>query len=492
MLGMADGNGILGRPLTGADWFVSKREVRYASNGLVYERPDLSCSGRVRHRSCLVIFAVLAGWTGLLLPGVFIAGAQAISIIGFTLLIVMRMALVVRGGVLRLTATEHACDRSASAMSSQILPVYSVLIPLYKEAGSVRQLVEGLKALDYPLDRLEVFFLVEQEDAATRETLEALSMPAHWPILILPDGQPRTKPRALNVALARLKGRFVTIYDAEDRPHPGQLKAAVKALQSGGADLACVQAPLRAYNDRVSWISGQWALEYDMHFGLVLPALAKARRPIALGGTSNHFKVDILRSVGGWDAWNVTEDADLGLRFARLGYRISTIDLPTLEEAPEKISIWMPQRSRWIKGYMQSASVLWRAPGRVVADMGLASFAASQVLLGGAIISACLHGPFALLCLLYMVTPEWTLPASYIALMLAGYSVQMLAALLAPGRKDMRRLGLVLTAPLYWPLQSFAAMRALYELATVPHMWSKTPHALTALDVSSQSFEVRA
>ena len=492
MLGMADGNGIFGRPDARADWFVSKREVRYASNGLVYGRADLSCSGRVRHRSWLVIFAVLAGWTGLLLPGAFLAGFQAVSMIGFTLLIVMRMALVIRGGVLRLATTEHACDRSASAISSQIWPAYSVLVPLYKEAGSATKLVEGLKALDYPLDRLEVFFLVEQEDVETRETLEALSMPDHWPILILPDGQPRTKPRALNVALARIKGQFVTIYDAEDRPHPGQLKAAVRALQSGGTDLACVQAPLRAYNDRVSWISGQWALEYDVHFGLVLPALAKARRPIALGGTSNHFKVDILRSVGGWDAWNVTEDADLGLRFARLGYRISTIDLPTLEEAPEKISIWMPQRSRWIKGYMQSASVLWRAPGRVVADMGAASFAASQILLGGAIISACLHGPFALLCLLYMVTPEWTLPASYIALMLAGYSVQMLAALLAPGRKDMRRLGLVLTAPLYWPLQSFAAMRALYELATMPHMWSKTPHALTALDVSSQSFEARA
>ena len=331
-------------------------------------------------------------------------------------------------------------------------------------------------------------FLVEREDDETLQMLKFTSLPAHWPILVLPDGQPRTKPRALNVALAKLRGEFATIYDAEDRPHSGQLKAAVRALRAGGKQLACVQAPLCAYNMRSSWIAGQWGLEYDIHFGLILPALAKASRPIALGGTSNHFRVRVLREAGGWDAWNVTEDADLGLRFARLGYAVGTIDLPTLEEAPEKLSIWLPQRSRWIKGYMQSASVLLRRPRLVASQMGTGSLLASQVLLGGAILSSCLHGPFALLCLLSVFVPGFVLTPAFAGLLAAGYSVSLLSALLAPGRKGFARIGLALSAPVYWPLHSVAAGRALYELATDPHMWSKTPHALTSLDVSQKSF----
>lgn len=487
---MADGGSTVNRQNAKAARFVSKRDVRYASNGLVYDRPEFSCAACGRQRSGLVICAIFAGWCGLLFPTVFLAGCQAFSVVWFTLLICMRLALVLKGGVLRWQQKTTAKRREPNEpyQESVIWPRYSALVPLYKEAGSVPKLVEGLKALDYPLKQLEVFFLVEHEDEETQDALNRLDLPAHWPVLVLPDGQPRTKPRALNVALERLTGQFLTIYDAEDRPRPDQLKSAVRALQSGGPRLACVQAPLRAYNDRMSWTSGQWAMEYDVHFGLILPALAKAKRPIALGGTSNHFRVDSLRRVGGWDAWNVTEDADLGLRFARLGYHIGTIDAPTLEEAPEAMSVWLPQRSRWIKGYMQSASVILRRPGEAAAQMGVMSLLASQVLLGGAILSACLHGPFALFCLLCLLLPGVALPPVYVVLLLAGYGVNLLAALLAPGRKDMRRAGLVLSAAFYWPLQSLAAFRAIYELATDPYIWSKTPHALTELDVSEQSF----
>ena len=286
---MADGGSIFNHEKAKTARFVSKRDVRYASNGLVYERPEFSCAPRGRQRSGLVVCAIIAGWCGLLCPAVFLAGAQALSVVGFGLLIFMRLALVVKGGVLRWRQKASAKVHEQH-QESVIWPRYSVLVPLYKEAGSVPKLVEGLKAIDYPLQQLEVFFLVEREDGETQEALRQLHLPAHWPVLVLPDGKPRTKPRALNVALERLTGQFLTIYDAEDRPHPDQLKSAVRALQSGGYRLACVQAPLRAYNDRTSWVSGQWALEYDVHFGLILPALADAKRPIALGGTSNHFR----------------------------------------------------------------------------------------------------------------------------------------------------------------------------------------------------------
>lgn len=463
--------------------YVSNSDVHLASHDLIRHHALWSCSNKVRHRSGLIVFALLAGCFGLFQPVLFLGVANLLSVAGFTLLIGMRLALVLRGATCRWRTVAQEAQKHDADIE---WPRYSVLVPLFKEAGSVPKLTGGLKALDYPQDRLEVIFLVEAEDKGTLNALQSVALPAHWLILVLPDGQPRTKPRALNVALARLTGELATIYDAEDIPHPGQLKAAVRALRAAGPGQACVQAPLRAYNGRASWIAGQWALEYDTHFGLILPALAHAGRPIALGGTSNHFRVTALRHAGGWDAWNVTEDADLGLRFARLGYSVGIIELPTLEEAPEKLSIWVPQRSRWIKGYMQSAAVILRQPCLAMAQMGASSFVASQVLLGGAIVSACLHGPFALACLISFLVPAFALNPFCFGLLAAGYIVNLFAGALSPGPKDLRRLSLILTAPLYWPLQSLAAARALWELAIDPHMWSKTPHALTQYDVSHQ------
>lgn len=498
---MADGGADLFQLWQKQTPLVTKRDVRYASHQLIRARPDWSCSNKVRHRSALVAASVIAGCFGLFQPLLLLGLVNLLGIIVFAVLIALRAWLVMSGAVLRRAAPcenipEHLTQGGRlvddALERSQIWPRYSVLVPLYKEAASVPDLVDGLKQLDYPLDRLEVLFLTEMEDKSTFEALQAISLPSHWSVLSLPDGAPRTKPRALNVALAKLLGEVVTIYDAEDRPHPQQLKWAVSALARGGETMACVQAPLRAYNHRSSWIAGQWALEYDVNFGLILPALEKADLPITLGGTSNHFRVQALREAGGWDAWNVTEDADLGLRFARLGYKIGTIDKPTLEEAPERLSVWLPQRSRWIKGYMQSAAVILRRPRAAIRQMGLRGFLASQILLSGAILSACLHGPFALFCLLCLLLPGLALPPACLGVLIAGYAVHAMGAFFAPGKRGRRRVWMIATAPLYWPLQSLAAFRALYELATAPHIWSKTPHALTALNVSEQSFEAHS
>lgn len=458
---------------------VSRRDVRLASKGLLYRHPEWSCASEVRQSSFLKQMAVITGCFGLFQPALFITLIYA-SLLGlFTLLISMRLTLCLRGGFkTRLPSADVLTMETA-------WPAYSVLVPLYKEAGSLPRLVESLRQLDYPAHKLEVMFLVETDDTETIQAARRLSLPPNWKILVLPDGKPRTKPRALNVALAKLTGQIVTIYDAEDHPHPAQLKTAALALREGGPRLACVQAPLRAYNARSSWIAGQWGLEYDIHFGLILPALAKARRPIALGGTSNHFRVSALQDVSGWDAWNVTEDADLGLRFARRGYKIGTILPPTHEEAPERADIWLPQRSRWIKGYMQSAGVLWRRPAKAIRQMGFVSFLSSQTLLIGAIASACSHGPLAVLCCLAMLLPGFSFSAWSIALLLTGYIAHCIGVILAPGRLGARRILLMLTAPIYWPLQSLAAGRAIYELAKAPHAWSKTPHALTETQIPS-------
>lgn len=273
---------------------------------------------------------------------------------------------------------------------------------------------------------------------------------------------------------------MTAIYDAEDRPHPSQLRAALDALNKGGDRLAGVQAPLRAHNDREAWLSGQWALEYAVHFGLLIPAMTWLRVPIPLGGTSNHFRTAVLREAGGWDAWNVTEDADLRVRLARMGWRFGAIAPPTLEEAPEKVGVWTAQRSRWLKGFMVTWLVMMRDPRCTRRELGWLRFIAAQLAIAGPVLAAIAHGPFALWCVACLIFGEITLGTVGLGLLTAGYVVNAASALLAPGRLRLRRLWLILTLPFYWPLQSLAVARAVYGLLNAPHFWAKTPHGLTA------------
>lgn len=470
---MGDGNQGVSGETDGGAVRVSEAAIRAASFGLGLMSPQLCCRYRSGLKSALPAFGTVLGVSGLLDPSLFLSALMLFLLSGFLLLIVFRGALSILGAGL------GRSTRQTAPLPAQALPRYSVLVPLYREAGSVPGLVAGLSALDYPADRLEILFLTEEDDEETRRALFAQPLSSNTQILTLPDGKPRTKPRALNVALAWLTGDVVTIYDAEDRPHPDQLKSAARALEAGGDGLACVQAPLYAYNAEASWLSGQWGLEYDVHFGLILPALAQLGLPIALGGTSNHFRASALRRAGGWDAWNVTEDADIGLRFARMGERVGVISPATQEEAPEDLNIWVNQRSRWIKGYMQTWIVLMRQPLLAAREMGWLSFLASFWLLTGAIGSALLHLPCLVWLALCMVSPDVALTSTGILVLSGGYGLSACAALLAPGGKLKARLRLIASFWLYWPLLSWAAAKALYELLLAPHSWAKTPHALT-------------
>ncbi|MEO1476357.1 MAG: glycosyltransferase [Pseudomonadota bacterium] len=455
---------------------VSCVDTERAANYLADTAPLLSSRKFANRLWWLPALAALVVVPALLRPDLALQFVSGWLTALFLTLIVCRGALI---GVSAFSTQKPRSLPTTAHLPAGDWPVYTVLLPLFKEAASVPNLVDALKRLDYPIDCLNVIFLTEESDTETRQALRAEALPATWTVLTLPDGVPRTKPRALNVGLARSRGRFLTVYDAEDRPHPQQLKASVAAFEADPAgDLGCVQAPLRAHNASRSWIAGHWGLEYDIHFGLIVPALAQADLPIALGGTSNHFRVDVLKACGGWDAWNVTEDADLGLRLARLGWRISVIAPPTLEEAPEQLGIWTAQRSRWIKGYIQTWGVLMARPSEALHDIGLRGFLSIQLLLGGAILSACLHGPLLAWCLASLVVPGMGVGVSSLLIIGLGYLISAWAAFLAPGRRSRRWL-LVLTLPIYWPLLSIAAARAIVELFRSPYSWAKTPHGLT-------------
>ena len=238
----------------------------------------------------------------------------------------------------------------------------------------VPQFVQAMQALDYPIAKLQILFLTEEDDAETREAIAAMSLPPHFSIITVPAGQPRTKPRACNYGLLQATGDYVVIYDAEDMPDPLQLKKAVLTFANHGADLACVQAKLNYYNARQNLLTRWFTVEYSLWFGLTLLGMQQSGLPLPLGGTSNHFRREVLCRVGAWDPFNVTEDCDLGLRLAAFQLKTVVLDSITYEEANSQVKNWIRQRSRWIKGYLQTYLVHMRQPLRYFREKRLLEF----------------------------------------------------------------------------------------------------------------------
>lgn len=365
------------------------------------------------------------------------------------------------------------------------LPTYALLIALYREANSAGDLIAALNCLDYPKDRLEIILILEPDDHETYAAMEAALSRARFQtrVLLAPEDGPRTKPKALNFGLAHTDADLIGVYDAEDRPDPAQLKAAAAAFSKGGGKLACVQAPLFTDNPRASWLADQFRAEYAIHFSQLVPFLCRAGLPPPLGGTSNHFRRQALWDIGGWDPYNVTEDADLGYRLARLGWRIDSIAPPTFEEAPATLSGWIRQRSRWIKGHMQTWLVLMRDPIGAWHGLGGAGFIAVQLMLAGAVAAAFLHAPTAIIVVwAFFANPNALFVADW-WLVEGGLAVAVFCAGCAAWTLRQPSLLLsVLTMPLYWPLSFVAAVRALLELIARPHYWAKTEHGLTPRD----------
>lgn len=245
--------------------------------------------------------------------------------------------IILRGLLLASFEPSITPTKEIVAVKDDGLPIYSVLVALYKEANQVEALTQSLWQLDWPKHKLDIKLICEANDHEIIEAITNAKLPACFDLILVPYAHPRTKPKALNFALPLCKGEYLVLYDAEDQPSPGQLREAYLKFQSATDNLACLQAPLHIHNQNQNWLTAMFAIEYVTLFNGILPVLAKWQVPIPLGGTSNHFKIDILKSIGAWDPYNVTEDADLGIRLFREGYRSSTITLPTFEEAPPEL-----------------------------------------------------------------------------------------------------------------------------------------------------------
>ncbi len=391
----------------------------------------------------------------------------------------LRLASAVSTGI-----DERAASRPGRTDAD--LPVYTVLVALHHEAEVVPDLLVALGRLDWPRSKLEIKLVCEEDDTETLAAIGRQRLRPWVEVIRVPATEPRTKPKALSFALPIAGGDIVALYDAEDRPHPMQLREAWAKFRHGGEELACIQAPLSIANAAYGVLPFMFRIEYAALFRGILPWLSSQDLLIPLGGTSNHFRREALVEVGGWDPHNVTEDADLGARLKRFGYRTETIGTPTLEDAPEELLVWIRQRTRWYKGWMQTWLVHMRQPVLLYRELGAGSFVVFQILFGGLIASALLHpllwGTTLALCGKFAVagallpTERWLFTIAAMNIF-AGYGSFLLLGwrCLRPAERDGFWKTLFLTVP-YWLLMSAAAYRALGQLLRRPHYWEKTPH----------------
>jgi glycosyltransferase XagB len=376
----------------------------------------------------------------------------------------------------------------ARALGEDELPVFTVLVPMYKEPAMLPMLAQSLRALDYPLGKLDIKLVLEASDHETIEVASKLGLEGMFEVIRVPPSHPQTKPKACNFALQFARGEFLVIYDAEDRPEPDQLRKVVATFRKSSPNTACLQCSLSYFNSGENWLTRMFTLDYGLWFDQMLPGLERLNIPIPLGGTSNHFKIEVLRELHAWDPFNVTEDADLGVRLTQKGYRVGVVDSTTFEEASCHAGNWIRQRSRWMKGYMQTFLVHTRRPLHLARTIGPLGFLGFVFFIGGTVLSGLFNPLFWLLYvgwLLAAVTgfeavfPE---PLLFLSLfnLLAGNGALVFLNMLAPIRRGwLDLIPYSLTAFGYWVIISIAAYRGLWQLLRNPFYWEKTQHGVS-------------
>lgn len=437
------------------------------------------------------VLAALALGTGMIWGGTpgLAAGLAALFLLNAGTTVLRLLALA--AGLRRLQDAAQAPAEGSDVVllaARQPLPVITLMVPLYREAEMVDEVAAALGALDYPPELLDVKLLLEEDDPETRAAVAAAPLPGWITPLVVPAGGPRTKPRAMNYALDFARGEVVGILDAEDRPAPDQLIRVAEALRAAPPEVACVQCQLSYYNATENWITRCFQIEYAIWFEVLLTGFQRLRLPIPLGGTSVYFRRRALEELGGWDAHNVTEDADLGMRLARRGMRCAVLSSVTGEEANCRAGPWIRQRSRWLKGYLLTWLSHMRSPARLWRDLGLRGFLGLNVLFLGAAATYLAMPLFWISVIGGIATgrsvwgpamPDWALWPLGVSLAL-GQAVMLGCAALATIRRGTPGLLVwVPVLPFYWTLGAVAAWKAVAEIACAPYYWDKTRHGIS-------------
>ncbi|WP_193046212.1 glycosyltransferase [Mycolicibacterium baixiangningiae] len=457
-----------------------------AVNGLLRQDPSRSAALPLMGWQRPALWGVLLTSVvcGVLWPTTTIVAAVALCTAAYVFTLVDRVMIFRQG----LAASAIVVpDEEARAIPDAELPPYTILVPAYHEPEVVGDLIAAMGAMEYPRSKLQVLLLLEADDQATIDAARQYADADFIEMVLIPPAQPRTKPKACNYGLHFATGDIVTIYDAEDRPDPLQLRRVVSVFRSSPDDIVCVQARLAFYNGHQNLLTGWFTAEYGLWFGFLLPGMMRTGTPIPLGGTSNHLLTRVLDTIGAWDPHNVTEDADLGLRIAANGYETAVVESTTLEEANSDSINWIRQRSRWYKGYLQTWLVEMRRPRALMRMLGVRAFIRFNLILGGTPVIAVLNLFFWLITLLWFLGhpaavsamfPAYVYFPALLCLVLGNLATiyMNLVALREDDRSDL--LVPALTVPAFWVMMSVAAAKGLYQLIRSPSYWEKTVHGL--------------
>lgn len=451
--------------------------------------PDMSAQTVITPPQGLVIYLLLS----IALAGIAFAPVMTLIVINALLTLfytgnfLFKAILVWVGGEAQDTSSK-AIAAEAGLLRDEDLPIYTVLVPMFREPEVLPILAQALRNLDYPLAKLDIKIVLEEGDHETIDAARGLGLEGVFEIVRVPASHPQTKPKACNFALRSAQGEFLVIFDAEDKPEPDQLKKVIAAFRQAPGHTACIQCRLNYYNARENWLTRMFTLDYSLWFDLMLPGLERLNVPIPLGGTSNHFRIEVLRELNAWDPFNVTEDADLGIRLTQKGYRVGVIDSTTFEEANVSVPNWIRQRSRWIKGYMQTFLVHSRRPLHLWRSIGPAGVCGFVFFIGGTFLSGLLNpifwGIFAIWMVLGtdVIAPYFPPQVLYLSLLnlLAGNGLLIYLTMVAPFRRrwtDLAPWGLTVVG--YWVLMTIASYKALSQLVFNPFYWEKTQHGLS-------------
>lgn len=460
-----------------------RRIAAAASYNLLSADADLSAQGGAN------LFQQSFAWIGAL---IFVLSVTIVPLAAANLWVVIVGFVFIATVLFRLflSAAALGVPRGRNEpLDDRQLPKYTIVVALYKEARIARRLVAMLDRIDYPRAKLDIKFVLEKDDFETRRALESLPLAPIYEIIVAPNGQPRTKPRALNIALPLAEGDLCVVFDAEDAPDPQQLRRAAEHFARSPARLACLQGRLAIDNARETWLTHLFAIEYAALFHVQNIGLADLGLPLPVSGSSNHFRTSILREIHGWDAWNVTEDADIGLRLARFGYSVGVLDSTTYEEAPVSLKAWFGQRRRWFKGWLQTSITITRSPVTLVAELGVLRSGALALLFLSLLVGPLFWIPSSLFVLIEAISNRLWTPADFSGICLAtlwtsviilGTASLFWYALLGMKRQRLLYLwpALILLLP-YYCLHAAAAWVALYELFRQPFHWHKTEHGLS-------------
>jgi cellulose synthase/poly-beta-1,6-N-acetylglucosamine synthase-like glycosyltransferase len=455
--------------------------------GLASSQPRFSARKLLTKRQRIVLSVM-----GLALIGGLIISVPGTCIVLTGTLITIYAAVIAERVVLFVRSSdphtvEIVSDEEARAYPSDALPTYTVLIPALREPEVISALLAHIDGLEYPRHLLDVKVLLEADDDLTIHAVEHAAAGPHVEVVLVPPGDPRTKPKALNFGLCLARGDLVTVYDAEDLPEPLQLRKAAIALSRLEPTVACLQAKLSYHNVEQNIITKWFTIEYAMWFSLFLPGLVATKAPLPLGGTSNHFRRQALADLAAWDPFNVTEDADLGLRMYREGYTVGVLESTTLEEANSDFVNWVKQRSRWYKGYLQTWLIHMREPLRLRRELGWRSFVQFNLFVGGTPLLAMLNPVFWAMALVWFgmhphfIREIFPAPIFYLGMICWVFGNLLVSYLTILSIRLLDRSELLLAAllvPLYWIMMSIAAIKAFVQLVFAPNFWEKTVHGL--------------